>query len=223
MLPLVLACSKPSPEALHAEALRLPAEEAASFCPDIEDPGLRADCAWRVVEERAAQDYDGCAALCSTLPEGLGHECWFLLAENGDEPAACANSGDMADNCRMHLIGRRLMSLEGDFGSQEDEVEAVIIGVGLSVQDDRPWSAWYRKLHSPVRPLDRRRCDAVEDPWRREICQSSAIPLFHDRLNMARDQKLDLCGEALPPAVAYTPDPGLDDVLVQRRAADLCP
>ena len=106
MLPLVLACSKPSPEALHAEALRLPAEEAASVCPRIDEPQLRADCTWRVVEERAAVDYDGCATLCQDLPEGLGHECWFLLAENGDEPAACsANALKSMSPGRTRMLG----------------------------------------------------------------------------------------------------------------------
>jgi hypothetical protein len=72
-------------------------------------------------------------------------------------------------------------------------------------------------------PLDRSRCDAVADPWRRDICSNSAIPLFHDRLNMARDRKLELC-ETLPDEAAYaSPDPVLDQVLAERREADLCP
>lgn len=223
MVALLLGCSNAPSHELHAKSLTLPAKEAAPLCADIEDTELRADCSWRVVEELAHDDYDLCAGLCQALPGAMGHECWFLLGENGDEPAACANAGAMADDCRMHLVGRRLMRVSGDFGADEGPVEEVIVALGLSIQDDRPWSAWYRGLHGRAMPLDRSRCDVVADPWRRDICSMSAIPLFHDRLNMARDRGLELC-DSVPDEAAYVgPDAVLDQVLAERRGADLCP
>lgn len=218
---MLLACKQPPPHELHAQALALPAVEAAQLCPKIATLELRADCTWRVVEELAAEDPERATALCMELPGTFGHECWFLLAENGDEPSACANAGPMADDCRMHLVGRRLMTTQGDFDDDSD-AEQVFILVGLSLRDDRPWSAWYRMLLDRQPLLDRAECAWVEDPWRRDICENSAIPLLHDRLNRARDQGLALCAE-LPKTAAYAPDAVLDAELARRRMEDLCP
>ena len=121
----------------------------------------------------------------------------------------------------MHLVGQRLMSTPGDYG-EDAKAEEVFVGLGLSLRDDRPWSAWYRMLLSRQRVLDRSACSAVTDPWRRDICVNTAIPLFHDRLNMARDKGLDLC-TGIPPEAAFVPEPELDTALAQRRQEDLCP
>ena len=218
---LLVACKQTPPHQLHAQTLEQPATEAAVLCAEIGSMELRADCTWRVVEELATTKPELCTTLCQDLPGIFGQECWFLLGEHGDDPAACANAGPMADECRMHLVGRRLMGTRGDF-SDDDGAEDVFVGLGLSLGDDRPWSAWYRMLLSRQAVLDRSACTLVADPWRRDICVNTAIPLFHDRLNMARDKGLDLC-TGVPAEVAYVAEPELDAALDQRRLEDLCP
>lgn len=193
-------------------------QEAAALCRQIRDEGVRTDCAWAVVPRLEG---DEAAALCVTLPDGAaGHECWFLLGEAG-HPAACANAGPMADDCRMHVFSRRIWDHFGPDvrpGQAEDDVLLHLVGVGFAPDDPRPWSAWFRQLFTRG-PLDPAACEAVADLDRREVCARTALPVFHDRLNRGRDTDEPLCEQDPPWAVL---DEALQKVLEERRAEDLC-
>ncbi|MCP4807185.1 MAG: hypothetical protein GY913_26230 [Proteobacteria bacterium] len=229
MVWLLLACSTArTPEqdrAEHQAALALlpdRASEAVPICEALVDDELRADCAWAVVKVLAATDPDASARLCTSLRDTpTGHECWFLLGETAQQPSACANAGELADDCRMHILSRRLWEHFDEAvapGEREDDVLLHIVGAGFAPDDDRPWSAWYRQLFTrgSVHPA---LCAAVENTTRRGICERTALPVFHDRLNRGRDLDEPLCTE--DPAWAVL-DEALTAVLVERRTDDLC-
>ena len=226
---LALACTpERSPEQDrqdHQAALALlpdRAIEAAPLCEGLVDDELRADCAWAVVKELARTDAEASARLCTTLRDTpTGHECWFLLGESAQDPSACANAGAMADDCRMHILSQRLwehFGAEVRPGEREDDVLLHIVGVGFAPADHRPWSAWYRQLFTRS-PVDAAACAAIESAERRGVCESTALPVFHDRLNRGRDLDEPLCDEDPTWAVL---DEALSAALAERRADDLC-
>ncbi len=231
MLLALLACATDAPDPtqqrrLHQEALALlPSDPAgaAALCPGIEDLELRADCAWATVVELAPRDDQAAGELCMQLKlDTLGHECWFLVGEHGGKPAACANAGPMADDCRMHVLSRRLWDgfpAETTPGLADEDALMHIVGAGLAPGDERAWSAWYRQLLTRNLPLDPGLCEAVTDPARQEICRRTVRPVFHDRLNRGRDRGEDLC-ETDPADVAL--DEALRAELEARRGQDLC-
>ena len=118
----------------------------------------------------------------------LRAECAFTMGERLDDPAWCARAGPFADDCRLHLVSRRVTKLTGGPADHEAEVEAIVVAVGLAADDHRPWAAWFRHALGSTSPLDRSRCDALTDPERREGCRFAGLALYHDRLNHARDR-----------------------------------
>lgn len=228
-LTLLLSCTGPSPEAdrqRHAQAIALvqsAPEQAAPLCAEIRDPALNADCVWAVVEALAKDDPETSAALCAKTPAQGGEECWFLLGENARDPAACANAGSLADDCRMHVFSDRVHN-ELPKSAKPGEIEALVgpwvVWAGFSTSDDRPWSAVYRQVLTRNSPLDPGRCAAVGDPKLAEICTNTAVPVFHDLLNMQRDRGAQLCEGPLPFPVVLTP--ALEQELATRRSQELC-
>lgn len=228
-LTLLLSCTSSSPEPdrkRHAQAIALvqtSPTQAAPLCEQIDDPALRSDCVWAVVEVLATSEPETCAALCARAPESGGEECWFLLGEYSEDPSACANAGSLADDCRMHVFSDRLHN-ELPKGAKPGEVEETVrpwlIWAGFSPTDDRPWSATYRQLLQRNSPLDPGSCAAISDPALQEICTRTAVPVFHDLLNMHRDKGAQLCTGELPFPVVLTP--ALEAELAQRRAQELC-
>mgnify|MGYP007046926608 CR=1 FL=1 len=231
MLLALLACAPDAPapleqRRLHQGALALlPSDPqgAAAICPQIQDLELRADCAWATVVELAPRDDQAAGALCMQLKlDTLGHECWFLVGEHSGKPAACSNAGPMADDCRMHVLSRRLWDrFPADTlpGLADEDALMHIVGAGLAPGDERAWSAWYRQLLTRNEPLDPGLCLAVGDPARQEICRRTVRPVFNDRLNRGRDQGEELC-EAEPTWVLL--DQALAQELKARRQQDLC-
>ena len=228
-LTLLMSCTASSPEAdrkRHAQAIALvltsPAE-AAPLCAQIDDDALRADCVWAVVEVLASTDPETSAALCAQTPAKGGEECWFLLGEHNRDPAACANAGSLADDCRMHVFSDRVHN-ELPKGAKPGEVETLVrpwvIWAGFSPQDERPWSATYRQLLVRNSPLNSGSCAAITEPALQDICTNTAVPVFHDLLNMHRDRGAQLCTGELPFPVVMTP--ALEAELAQRRAQELC-
>lgn len=229
MLWLALACgSDRSPEqdrADHQAALALLPDDApgaAALCQTLRDDELRADCAWATVKVLAREDRVASAALCTGLRDTpTGHECWFLLGETAQDPSACANAGEMADDCRMHVLSARLwqhFDAETRPGTAEDEALLHIVGAGFAPDDPRPWSAWFRQLMTRG-AVDPAACDAVSTPARRDVCANTALPVFHDRLNRGRDLDEPLCEQEPTWAVL---DDALAAALEARRQDDLC-
>jgi hypothetical protein len=228
-LTLLMSCTTSSPEAdrkRHAQAIALvltSPTEAAPLCAQIDDAALHADCVWAVVEVLASTDPELSASLCAETPKKGGEECWFLLGEHNRDPAACANAGSLADDCRMHVFSDRVHN-ELPKGAKPGEVEALVrpwvIWAGFSPKDERPWSATYRQLLMRNSPLDPGSCAAITEPALAEICTKTAVPVFHDMLNMQRDRGAQLCTGELPFPVVLSPE--LEEELKQRRAQELC-
>ena len=68
-------------------------------------------------------------------------------------------------------------------------------------------------------------CDAAENPMHADACRQTALALFADRLNQARDRRQFTCTDGAPTApwpalVAWKPDAELDRAFASR--GDLC-
>lgn len=182
-------------------------------CGSIHDATLRDDC---LVE------HDRCDEVAGTEAAA---ECWFRRAEAHGDADACAHAGAFEFDCRMHLFTRGFdtwVESGARPGEGEDSVAAHAVAAGLAADDPRVWSAWYRRVLTPQAPLDRGSCDAAPDPTRREACRQTALAVWQDRLNVARDRHLWPCdGSPRPPLLQTTPDPELDAQTAART--DLCP
>ncbi len=239
-LALLLSCGpllQPQPPAAddaatYAAALAAIAAEpvaGATACADIVRPALRADCTSAAAEALAATDAAAAAGLCAGLPAGSGRdECHFQVAERSADVRRCADAGDFADDCRLHRLSADLRNLlpasATDLATAEATLAPHLRDYGFAPDDMRPWSAAFRYLLARELPLDRGRCDAVTDPDRAEACRHTALALFEDMLNHARDTTgLPCDGGPLPPRLRYRPDPDLDAILARRMATDLCP
>ena len=101
-------------------------------------------------------------------------------------------------------------------------MEKKLEGSGLSVDDMRPWSAYYRWVLGQHQPFDRASCSKIAHPMRKEACEKTGLAVYNDLLNNARDRKLIPCPSRapLPPELVHTPDAELD-ALIQSRE-DLC-
>lgn len=229
MLILLLSCVKADPQAdrrLHAQALETVAADpaaAAALCARIDDPQLHADCVWVSVEALASTDPELAASLCADTPGAGGEECWFLLGEHARDPSACANAGSLADDCRMHVFSDRLnndLNRDASFGGVEATLEPWVVWAGLNPSDPRPWSALYRQLHARTPTLDPANCAVIADPDLQASCRNTAVAVFHDRLNRARDRGAELCTGALPFPVVM--DASLQAELDLRREQELC-
>ncbi len=209
-------------------AIRSDPAGAAAACAPVRDPNLAADCLTAAAEALADNDPDGAEALCVQLPAGVGRdECHFQVAERARDVTRCDRAGAFADDCRLHRLSAdfgRLIPRGARPGGFEADLAAALPDYGLAVDDPRPWSAAYRWVLGSHRPLDRGSCDAVADPDRAEACRHTAVALFDDLLNHARDTRTFPCdGGPLPDRLAHAPDPVLDQRLAERRARDLCP
>lgn len=232
MLLVLLACQRPAddvrayPEAL-ADVAEAPAD-ALRICADVSRAELRQDCVLAGVEVLARDQPDNAALLCASFEPGPARdECAFQVAEKSGEPARCAEAGRFADDCRLHLWSRALRDLV-EPGALPGQVEPAALTAlpryGLAETDPRPWSAFYREVLSRKSPLDRASCDAAPSPELRGACRSTALVLYNDRLNMARDRGLVRCeGGPLPSLLRTTPDPDLETLLARRWKEDLCP
>ena len=127
----------------------------------------------------------------------------------------------------MHLWTRGLRSsIDPDALPSEIETEIALqaLEYGFDPSDSRPWVALYRVLLGRMTPMDRIVCDSIGEPKRAEICRTTGLTLFHDRLNHIRDRSLFSCdGGALPEVLNTRLDPELEHALGERVAIDLCP
>ena len=237
LLPLLIACAADPPVDAAADgaaygaalsAVDAQPQRAAELCAAVRSPALRGDCVTAGAEALARDDADAAATLCAGLADGTPRdECGFQVAERSGDAARCADAGRFAEDCRMHVWSRSLaeqLPPSTPLVDAEPRVEARAAAAGFSAQDPRPWVVLARYLLGADTPLDRRRCDALSAPERRQVCKDAARDLFHDRLNHARDTGSFPCGGGpLPPLLSHTADPELDAIVAARRAGDLCP
>ncbi len=200
-------------------------------CDTLHDHGLRGDCRVAVVEawagHKSATTADLLARCAGLEPLWMASECAFQVGERRRDPSACAQAGDFADDCRLHLA-------TADFGAwmpgdarvddpvlhQRMSTEAS--AAGLAEDDLRVWSAFFRRVLAQQPAVDRRRCRVLLPPLD-EACLETGVLHYGDRLNMARDQGLYPCdGGPLPGFLTTAEDPELDAIRSARRAQDLC-
>jgi hypothetical protein len=204
---LTLALSTACAGTLHADA------EAARS----------GDCA-AISDVSAQERCTSSAGNCDALTGRAANECRFRAAERASDAELCAHAGELADECRLHLVSRAFLR---EFprarpGADDAAAEILVTSAGLALDDPRPWSAWYRHALGAQVPIDRGRCASVTLPLRREACEHTGLALYNDRLNMARDRGLYPCdGGPLPILLQRAPDPELDALVASRT--DLCP
>lgn len=235
LLVVLLGCepappaATPSPHA-YADAivdvLQRPADTLA-ICGALTDSKLQADCVAAGAKELAAKDSAAAAALCGALPDGVGRdECHFQVAERSGDVARCALAGRFADDCRLHRLSqdfKRLIGADAVPGGFEAALAPALDAYGFAADDPRPWSAAYRWVLGGHRPLDRGSCSQAPTTAQVDACRMTALALYNDLLNHARDSGLFPCdGGALPTRLSYLPDPDLDAILTRRRKDDLC-
>jgi hypothetical protein len=235
LLVVLLGCEPAAPPPVaspHAyadavvEVLQRPTETVA-ICGALSDSKLQADCVATGAKELAAKDPAGAAVLCAALPEGVGRdECHFQVAERSGDVAHCAQAGRFADDCRLHRLSqdfKRLIGADAVPGGFEEGLAPVLLNYGFAADDPRPWSAAYRWVLGGHRPLDRASCSQAPSPSQVDACRMTALALYNDLLNHARDSKLFPCdGGPLPERLSYLPDPDLDAIIERRRKDDLC-
>lgn len=236
---LLLACSGPAAPAdreAYVSAARIAADDpnrASEACERISDPTLRADCGLLALESLARREQVPTQELvdrCGRLPDPLtAQECAFQVAEARNAPLACGPAGRFEDDCRLHLLSRRITRWAPRTGAVADpaalaHLDTEIAEVGLPPGDPRAASAYFRWILGRVQPLDRHGCNAIPSPERRDACWQTGRALFEDRLNFARDTGTYPCGGGpLPPLLATVPDEELEAILDTRERTDLCP
>lgn len=217
-----------------ADRARYVAALGTGDCASVQTPALRDDCALAQAGRKDAGGPDAAearyAAVCGpVLADAARDECAFLVAERHHAPALCRRAGRYRDDCALHVLSAAFAS-----AAQPDEAEAAarIAEAGLDAADPRPWSAYYRDALGRAAPLDASRCARLADApgvpdrsMRAEACRQTALALFADRLNAARDRRRFTCvdGAPQPPwpaAVQWTPDAALDAAFAARN--DLC-
>lgn len=179
MLTLLLSCAAP-PTPLSDDArlfAQLLAARDASRCLELRDPELQGQC----------QNANGMA--CEQIVPGpWQRECFFSRGEAelaaGEHEAAladCQKSGDFATECFTHLfkaqLEPKLDALQGDFSFVELTAEAQALADSYGTWGP-PWGWWWRRLHAESSPLDRARCEPLEQGQRRS-CQREAVAAIH--------------------------------------------
>ncbi len=210
------------------EAVQASPEDAENLCAALSDPLLHRECIEIGAETIAADNPEKARALCESIEASLEQdECFFQVAERSHQPELCGLAGRFQEDCRMHTWSRVLAGslTKGSLpGQVEDTVSDLITPHGFDMDDPRPWVALYRMLLGQMKPMQRAVCAEIEDKMREEICQSTGLALFHDRLNYLRDKALFPCaGGPLPPELNTQLDPELEQAIDERKALDLCP
>ncbi len=222
-------------QARYTEALETaPQDPAAAWeaCEPIMDPGLLGDCRLAVMERWASRKgahSEELLARCASLqPQRTAWECAFQVGERRGDPGACAQAGDFADDCRLHLLSRGLRAWVGAEASAAEPVlherlRAETAAVELPEDDPRAWSAFFRAALDKPRLLSRAPCRVLGVPLQ-EICLETGRSLYDDRLNRARDRGLYPCeGAELPAMLHIDEDPELEALRAKRHERDLCP
>lgn len=235
MLLLALACAEaPSPPpatvAYRAALVRLSSEPGAgpAACRGLPAGALLVDCLGVAAEGLARTDPQAATAVCASLDAGLWRdECHFQVAERSGDAARCAGAGRFEEDCRMHHWSRFLagtLPRDATPASAEAALAAALPEAGFPEGDPRPWLAAFRLLGARMAPLDRALCSHLSSATGAKICRQALKDHYNDLLNHARDTGTFPCqGGPLTGRLAYRSDPGLDALVEERRAADLCP
>jgi hypothetical protein len=229
---LLVACSKSDdtmsdPQAFTRALARAEVDPRAAteLCLDLGEPRMRAACMSEVAPRLAKSDRSAALTACAALGAPHGADCTFRLAETLGDSTLCAQAGEFADDCHLHLFSEHLRDWI-PAGARPGNVEAVaaswILDAGLSPDDPRAWSAVYRWVLGQQRPLDRASCDNILDAMKRDACRMTALAHYNDLLNHLRDKGEQLCQDPLPPRAQFVEDPDLRALLIERRSKDLC-
>jgi hypothetical protein len=237
---LVCGCSLGGDEPVGADqaryqrALETATEDPAAAwdaCATLRDAALRTDCRVAAVEVWCAHKDMPTADLlarCQALDSPrAAQECAFQVGERRRDPKACAQAGDFADDCRLHLLTATFSAWVPKDAAVDDpllhqRLTTEAVQVGLDQEDPRAWSAWFRRVLDQRPAIDRSSCRELAAPLA-EACWQTGRALYEDRLNMARDRGIVPCDGGAPPSFLATGgDAELDARREERMAQDLC-
>jgi hypothetical protein len=211
--------------ALFETALQRSKKEPAaaySLCGKLHDPQLAQDCVLAVAPQMAKANLSAAMTACKKIEPS--EECFFRLAEKTKDSSLCEKAGPRETDCRLHVFSFGIKDWLPKDATGElllNTAATHIEKAGLGKQDPRVWTALWRWRLGASKTLDRAICQPL-DQIQRAQCMRAGEGLFHDRLNHFRDLGMALCQGDLPTDLPYTPDIGLNDILKERRAADLC-
>jgi len=176
----------------------------------------------------ATSDVESAVALCGEIDADLWQdECFFIVADRSGDRDLCTQAGRYEEDCRMHAWTRALdkeLARDALPGEIENHIVKLAATHGFPESDDRPWIALYRMVLSKMRPMDRSACLAIPDSNQQEVCHTTGLALFHDRLNYVRDRGLVDCEGGPPPVELHAVlDTELQAALATRMQEDLCP
>lgn len=177
-------------------------------CDAVRDPTLRDSCLVTLVERRGV---DRCGEVADARAR---EDCAFRLAEKLRAPERCKEAGRFAEDCALHVLSNTFLVDAPEArpgGPEEVAVAARIVASGLTAEDPRAWTAWYRWALGRRAPLDRAACADVAAEARRDLCRDAGRGLYEDRLRHARDSGALRCAATEDaPGLQHTPDPELD-------------
>lgn len=233
IVPLLLTLAGCGSDDAAADRRRYVAALASGDCAGVQTPDLRDDCALAAAGHAAEPGTSAearHAAVCGAVSaDAARDECAFLVAERYRAPSLCRQAGRYADDCALHVVSAAFAVAKAPTEAWAAEQ---IAASGLAPDDPRPWSAYYRDRLGRSAPLDRAACAALDDAparpdraTRAEACRQTALAVFDDRLNAARDRRRFRCEAGvvqppLPALVQWVPDPDLDAAWARRT--DLC-
>jgi hypothetical protein len=196
--------------------------EALLICQSLQDPQLKQECVLGIAPRLAKKDLPAAKTACTQLLSPA--ECFFRLAEATKDSSLCAWAAPHTIDCQLHVFSFSIADWLKKDATPEEVLENApehMRIAGLKITDSRAWIALWRGHLGAKSPLDRADCAAIETT-QRDLCNQAGAGLFQDRLNHFRDRGADLCKGQLPPELQIHNDPGLDLILAQRRAQDLC-
>ena len=83
--------------------------DTAALCSVLNDPELHGECLSIGAERLAIQQEGNPQALCEVIQvKRWQDECFFIVAEKGDDPSLCASAGRFTTDCLMHTWTRKI-------------------------------------------------------------------------------------------------------------------
>jgi hypothetical protein len=197
---------------------------AREICLRLEDPPSQGECIISAVEKLSRKAPKAARALCSELTHPTdADECYFQVAERSGNVEWCADAGDFAFDCRIHLWTSALSTLPAPIKEAEAWAQAKLPSFGFHPNDIRPWEAFSMVLLRRELPLDRATCQLLATAERQVACKSSGVAVYRDRLRWQIDSLgLPCPGASLNPTIDPGRDPELLAILEDAQRAIPC-
>ncbi len=209
-------------QALHE--VQISPANAREICSRLKDAPSQTECIISAVEKLSRKAPRAARDLCAALHGPPGSwECHFQVAERSGNVEWCADAGDFAFDCRIHLWTAALNTLPREPTAAEAWAHANFSRFGFHTDDIRPWQAFSMVLLRRELPLNRGQCAQLATAQRRNACESSGIAIYRDRLRWHLDTVGIPClGSPLSPNLDPGADPVLSAMLQEARQSVPC-